>query len=823
MPRKHIKSLVPHGKLPKNQTTIGFGLRLQVPEQPIRKRATKGSMIWKAREAARRRRARLHPHQGFSSSEEEIITIEERLRNIRCPDIEPESWSDSESQAITSVPAYPESEALHLLLEASSGSNGRRLDDSSGDEDRRASNDSDTVPPAAGNDDNVLLFLGENLGEDEEGSDVSEEAAEEAAPTELEQAQNLWLAFLNLKYQYHIPIRASRNLWNLFRQGLKDKVDPEMLPKFDHGRRLALRDGIKVLTDVWYKEERDSSEVLRKLAQETVVQDKKPIVCLRSYAKLADVRQLAIQVHESKRDCSFNPNTIVVSVDGVPESKSNGGSHTSLDVICLQFRGCRKVWPLEVWRLSIGQQAHRPTVDDMFQPLIRESIELKIKVDFFASDAPMRSFLRGQKLHSGYYSCDLCCVKGVYVDHKVVFPATESLNPAMLLREHSQVKEIFEPAAGTIPASGNSRLGYKEGTCPLLALHAHCGFDIIQDVAICMMHTAFLGCVRSLHKRSFLGKRRNATQGRPAVGFAESSIMQHEQATLEDMVKRVKLPSEFTRSLGGDLTHFKAIQWVALSIVAFPLLFSIMNTEDIKRLHIWMRLCYILRAAMFDDGKFHEIQAKTDEKARATRRQLSLLDIQHKYYVGLQDRYGTAECNYNPHVLGSHLQLIRRWHSITATSAFAFEAEYARLLKNFVTGTLNVGKQAISGLLMLAATENHNCTLSIRLNLKRTKQIHQDYLIFDETEQEFYALEEDLSENRYLARKINTSSYKPPNCPEDVLDWSLLDVYSYDGEASGEECIIKELASITAKAAIIDCADGKKVIVSIPKSWLDLS
>ena len=767
------------------------------------------------------------------------MSIEEQLWNLRHP-VPSSSGSESESQ---SLPADPESASLHLHLEDSDQASDSRmppetepvdlhLDESFYEtesyEDGRVppsqdSNHSDQALPAAGNeDDGILRFLDINSDEDGDGSDVSEEAAEEVVPTEQEQATSLWLAFLNLKYQYHIPIRASRTMWNLFRQGLQDKVNPQLLPSFDHGRRLAIRNGIQVLTDVWFQEI-DGSEVFRKLAQETLVQDKKPIVCLRSYAKIADIRQLAIEVHKGRRDCCFDPNDIVVSIDGVPESKTSGGSTTTLDVISLQFRGCRKVWPLEVWRLSIGQQAHRPTVEDMFSSIIRQLIDLGIKVDHFAADAPMRAFLRNQKLHSGYYSCDICCIKGEYVDRKVVFTATEALHPSMLLREHDQVRSIFEPEDGAIPASGLARLGYKEGPCPLLALHDHCGFDIIQDVSICMMHNAFLGCVRSLHKRSFLEKHRNATRGRPAVGFVESSNMRHEQARLEAMVKSVKLPKEFTRSLRGDMIHFKALQWVALSIVAFPLLFSIMNTEDIKRLHIWMRLCYILRAAMFDDPKYDQIKRSKEEHARKTGRLVCLVDMQHKYYIGLQERYGPAECSYNAHILGAHLELIRRWRSITATSAFAFEAEYARLLHQFAPGTIDVGKQAIRGLLMLAATDNHNCKRTLEFNLKRTKANHQDYLIFDETEGEFYALEEELCDKRYLARRILKSSYKPPNCPEDVGDWSLLDVYYYDGEAPGEESVIKFAAAITAKAAIIECVDGKQVILSIPQSWLDLA
>ncbi|KAF8567939.1 hypothetical protein P879_03856 [Paragonimus westermani] len=81
-------------------------------------------------------------------------------------------------------------------------------------------------------------------------------------------------------------------------------------------------------------------------------------------------------------------------------------------------------------------QTKPANVSEYFQDLINEMSDLqphgyyhvgsgnrcKIHFDRLIADAPARAFIRQVKQHSGYFSCEKCCVRGIYTFGRVTLP-----------------------------------------------------------------------------------------------------------------------------------------------------------------------------------------------------------------------------------------------------------------------------------------------------------------------------------------------------------------------------------------------------------------
>lgn len=100
------------------------------------------------------------------------------------------------------------------------------------------------------------------------------------------------------------------------------------------------------------------------------------------------------------------PTHVILSVDGVAETKS---SRRSLEVVSLQFVGCKEVYPCLILRPEVDQKKEsKDAFDAYFAVFLEELSDEGLQVDKAVGDAPERANLRKQKLYGGYSSCDLC-------------------------------------------------------------------------------------------------------------------------------------------------------------------------------------------------------------------------------------------------------------------------------------------------------------------------------------------------------------------------------------------------------------------------------
>ena len=130
--------------------------------------------------------------------------------------------------------------------------------------------------------------------------------------------------------------------------------------------------------------------------------------------------------HFSELNLQFN-------IDGLPLFKSSSDSfwpilaliHQETDpepFICGLWVGKSKPNSIEEYLSSF--------VSELLQ-IQRNGIEshgnmYTVKILNFVCDTPARAFVKNIKGHSGYYGCDFCVQKGLYVNHRMTFPEKEA-------------------------------------------------------------------------------------------------------------------------------------------------------------------------------------------------------------------------------------------------------------------------------------------------------------------------------------------------------------------------------------------------------------
>ena len=118
-------------------------------------------------------------------------------------------------------------------------------------------------------------------------------------------------------------------------------------------------------------------------------------LCTIAWTRLVDM----IEFHRIRHNGRIHPPTsVVLSLDGVPESKSYS---LTLEVLSVVFPGCRDVYTLRVGYAKKGTE--RLDCSDMLLPVLEEINALHMDVKCIVADAPQRAKIRNMKQHNGYY------------------------------------------------------------------------------------------------------------------------------------------------------------------------------------------------------------------------------------------------------------------------------------------------------------------------------------------------------------------------------------------------------------------------------------
>jgi hypothetical protein len=653
---------------------------------------------------------------------------------------------------------------------------------------------------AGGDDENDFLNdpweeADEELTEDEEWT-----LGEEVRPNEL-----FIEAFVRMcSNDQFIRKNSASRLFELIKR-YKDTLFAEEFKSFQQHRRDLLGKRCPPMwMDVVYQviatgEVKDKLRI-KEFPRKELVKSKFKVLEMWTYVEIPKVLEYIDESHSrGSKKCSLDLTSCKVSADGLAENKSGQGL---IDVVSIQFKGCREIYPVVVYKAF--RNGRKATCANLVMPVIDALIAEGIKVSTIICDAPWRATLRCQLLHSGYLACDYCLAVGTSVGGTVRYPVStmKALVRKMQDLEHLRDHPHILATTSKKPHIRDQRLGYTELT-PLMDLYyEQPTFSVITDVVVDYMHCICAGVTKSLLKRTFYENHKN-NQYQAAAGIAISSKV---NAALNGSA----LPTEFPRTgIGIHTGQFTTSEYRTTLLVYWHTIARVVHEYTVgrscpsakhlrvnqKRLPmLWTSLAFLFRAYMADEETYERLKEK-----------YKLWTLRKEAYERWVNAYNTQGTTYNLHIFLSHADLMRKPGLMTDNSAFSFERMYGELRNHIFSGTSSTGLQALANHYLSRLQlrcEPRKLTITTFFKEGAT---HRDNLIVTTTGS-FYQLKGKKSvanrETVYWGEKAKTRPYNPPWIPPGIDNFDMLGVRFFDGFEKG----LTKIASshIDTKAVIVD-------------------
>lgn len=351
---------------------------------------------------------------------------------------------------------------------------------------------------------------------------------------------------------------------------------------------------------------------------------------------------------------------LLVNIDGVPLCKS---TNSQFWPILGSVKDTSYVFPIALFYGNTKPTSVREFLSDFInevENLTHDGVNFENQHFTFVlkaiiCDAPARSFLKCTIGHTGYYSCERCCGKGVRLEHRIVF---NDFNDADLRTNHDFSRFIFE---GT----------HQKERSPLVDI----GFDCVNDFPLDYMHLVLLGVLKRV--LTFLLKGPNLCR----ISRQQSNILSERLVSYNG-----KMPSNFNRQPRGlqDLCYWKATEYRQFLLYLGPVVLKgVIDAkvyEHFLALHVSMSI--LLNASAVLDS----------DLAQYAKDLLSWF-VRNAAFV-----YGKLFNVYNVHAL-IHLadDVIHHKCSLEVISAFKFE-NYMQSLKKMVRNSNNPIVQVVKRL-----------------------------------------------------------------------------------------------------------------------------
>ena len=652
-----------------------------------------------------------------------------------------------------------------------------------------------------GNGSPVNMSFGERLHEQEEETPVQAFHREflditvaNAIPRKA--AQNLLTVYL--KYRESLPADFSLQYQTLKRQAFKKQPTPfmDVYVRDLFNQELIKKRGLKEYPTAMY----------------TNRQRYRPVL-VRTYFRIKDVLNVAKELHMPLENSpEFDCARIVLSYDGVPESKTSG-VNSSLSIVCLRFHGCRTIYPIVL--IKVTDKTYKSTASEVFQPVISEVNQLGLTVECLVADAPARAFARCQKTHAGFLSCDLCLAHGSKlvkgrvpsegnpenITTGLYFPHRKNSPPCPLRTMggvHAIMRNLEELLRAGTENARYSLCGYT-GRSPFLDLPE---FDIIEAIGVDYMHLIPLGVIKKL---LFL-----CTTQRRSFPARLTSVKKY----VEQWLEKQKVPRSFPRRARVDFAHYKASEWRAFGVLFFVIIVEALHAHELRALRqLWLLTAFLTRAHLLDDLDLAELDSKLQEEGT------SLVAIGRVFLTTFHETFGNKQISYNVHIFGEHLNKIRQRGPLQDSSAFAFEDAYGTILRCFKVGTTSIGKQALTNMLFLAGrSKGHYCQKTVSFAPgNTTSRIRDDFI--QAVDGHFYQLGLKRRENHFEARRITLQEYRPPRCPSVIPSFGLVNVHTFTGLSTDEPVILDISKSVKTKAVLVEM-EKLTVIATVPLALL---
>ena len=464
--------------------------------------------------------------------------------------------------------------------------------------------------------------------------------------------------------------------------------------------------------------------------------------------------QDVLKLHQEICPSTTEENTLAnISLDGVQESNS---SSFSLDIYCLNFHGCRHVYPI---RLIKPYEKFRYDEQEELQNVVDDVNEADFTIYTGVFDNPKRSVVKNVKSHAARHPCEYCeCPAVNYIDetmqrNKLTWPPTTMNGRPRTITAIRRIVNRIEDEDNDEILTDDYLKGIK-GRSVFLDLP---NFNIVLDMPTEYMHLVCLGVVKRMVELTYkVGENRSRITIRPRT----------DPKLFNDLIRLVKVPREFPRRCRNlDPAVYKAQEYRNVILFLFPLVILNIPTEYKKERQLWLALVFMIRSCVIPNEEF-DLVCKD-----------SILRACELFYNLYFELFGQKNCTYSLHVVGSHLLKMRGDVPLTERSAFAFESFYSEMKNLFKPGTNSTLKQILRNTLMKRKLGFHKCEKTIFYSPENNKEtLENNSLIytFKENVYNFFVITE-IQENEFICKRHGKFEFKSELLPN--LDWKTIGVF----------------------------------------------
>lgn len=343
---------------------------------------------------------------------------------------------------------------------------------------------------------------------------------------------------------------------------------------------------------------------------------------------------------------------LIVNVDGVPLFKSSNSQFwpilckfSNLDVFILAlYYGNSKPTSIEEF-LGDFKTEYEKLCDVGFA---YEGTTLTVHIKNFICDAPARSFLKCVIGHTGYFSCERCCIQGTWAQ-RVVF------NSDVLHEQRTSEK------FNTMEYNN-----HQKSRTPLIDM----GINCIDQFTLDYMHLICLGVMKRILKFLKKGPR-----------ICRLSMLQI--STISDRLVNLngEMPAEFARQPRSlvEVDRWKATEFRQFLLYTGPVVLKSVVSKEIYEHFVTLSLASSILLDENDARRRHYL-----DYAR---------DLMLHFVHTVKDVYGETFTVYNVHAL-THIADDAKNESLSKISAFPFE-NHLQILKRLIRNGNNPMVQVI--------------------------------------------------------------------------------------------------------------------------------
>ena len=526
----------------------------------------------------------------------------------------------------------------------------------------------------------------------------------------------------------------------------------------------------------------------------------------------------------------YRPNqTIQASCDGVHDCKSNS---VSIDVYSTKPTHCKVVFPHKMVR-PLGR--FKVNHNQQLTSFLEDVVSTQNRIKHYIADNLKRANAREALNHAARKACEYCCSSGISLELKK--QETELLHKQLQTEKDIIIEKIAqietEPSTSQNSNSKNRKIEMlnniisdidekmkqnktkkshivwpsstsngeprtvekireiveklenneitKEeaqgiiGRSPLLSLP---NFDMVRDTPAEYLHSGCLGVVKRLIELTFsVGDKRPTACKRKL----------YSPALFNKLMADIKVHREFSRRVRElDFSVMKGQEFRNIILFFFPIIVKIIEDKTEKK--IWIYLAYMFRSCVLPTKEFQCVNIN------------SITNACEQFYKLYDSFYGSINCTYNTHIIGSHLLEVRSHGPLTFTSAFVFENFYGELRRSFAPGTQSNLKQMFQKTLLKRALSHHQCENTIHISDHNTEQESNNMIYeFKDLSYHMYHVMS-VNGDDLLCRRVGKYPYTFEEVPS--LNWSKVGVFQ-KGPLSSDTVVLKK-SNVHGKVMQVD-------------------